>query len=168
MLETIMSNTSTQTTISEQSIFEFEKDFAGSLRCIPMAVRFKLDHCGIKLSLRQWSHFTREDRGQLLNMNCNTPETVVEYRNAIITLIETRAKEHAEDVAVDAHPVWGNSSTVPERLKKHLGLLSLPTLTRDQWAALTPLQRFALFKLTREGHKNENFIPAMREFGILT
>jgi hypothetical protein len=32
---------------------------------------------------------------------------------------------------------------------------------------LTPLQRFALFKLTRPGHSNENFIPAMWEFSIL-
>jgi hypothetical protein len=28
-------------------------------------------------------------------------------------------------------------------------------------------QRFALFKLTRPNHDNDNFIPAMREFGLL-
>ncbi len=40
-----------------------------------------------------------------------------------------------------------------------------PTLT--QWAGLSPLQRFAIFKLTRPGHTNENFVPAMREFGLI-
>jgi len=28
------------------------------------------------------------------------------------------------------------------------------------------LQRFALFKLTRKGHGNRNFLPALREFGL--
>ena len=39
--------------------------------------------------------------------------------------------------------------------------------TVAQWAALSPLQRFAIFKLTRPGHTNENFEPAMREFGLI-
>lgn len=43
-------------------LFDFERDFAGSLRCIPMIARQKLDIIGIKLSLRQWSRFTREER----------------------------------------------------------------------------------------------------------
>lgn len=29
------------------------------------------------------------------------------------------------------------------------------------------LQRFALYKLTRPGHDNDNFLPAMREFGLV-
>ena len=40
-------------------------------------------------------------------------------------------------------------------------------VAEEQWAALAPLQRFALYKLTRPGHKNENFLPAMREFTLL-
>jgi hypothetical protein len=32
---------------------------------------------------------------------------------------------------------------------------------------LSVLQRFALFKLTRPGHDNDNLEPAMREFGLL-
>lgn len=36
-------------------IFEFERDFAVSLRCIPMIARQKLDIVGIKMTLRQWS-----------------------------------------------------------------------------------------------------------------
>ena len=36
----------------------------------------------------------------------------------------------------------------------------------SQWKNLNPLQRFALTKLTRGGHENENFLPALREFGL--
>lgn len=44
--------------------------------------------------------------------------------------------------------------------------MALPP-TATQWAALLPLQRFALVKLARSRHENENFVPAMREFGLL-
>ena len=33
--------------------------------------------------------------------------------------------------------------------------------------ALSPLQRFTLVKLSRAKHDNVNFVPAMREFGLL-
>ena len=36
----------------------------------------------------------------------------------------------------------------------------------EQWHTLSPLQRFALLKLTREGHESANFVPAMAEFGL--
>ena len=54
--------------MDEPQIFDFERDFAGSLRCIPMIVRFKLDSVGVKLSLRQWSRFGHRDRELLLRL----------------------------------------------------------------------------------------------------
>jgi hypothetical protein len=39
-------------------------------------------------------------------------------------------------------------------------------LTLQQWASLTPLQRFALIKLSRSGHENSNFLPALQEFQL--
>ena len=51
---------------TETSIFAFELDFAGTLRCIPMVVRFKLDQAGIKLTLRQWSRLDRAERQDLV------------------------------------------------------------------------------------------------------
>jgi hypothetical protein len=36
----------------------------------------------------------------------------------------------------------------------------------DQWRALSSLKRFTLYKLTRPNHDNDNFIPAMQEFGL--
>lgn len=60
----------------EGQIFAFERDFAGSLRCIPMIVRFKLDLAGVKLSLRQWSQLDRAVRGRLVDQACGTPEEI--------------------------------------------------------------------------------------------
>src|SRR5262245_56356709 len=149
------------------TIFDFELDFAGTLRCIPMAVRFKLDQCGIKLSLRQWSRFTREDRAELLERVCSSPVTSAAYGEYLARLIETRAKQSAEHLPVDTAPVW-NAEQVPDRVASWAESVGVPAPRANQWARLTPLQRFALYKLTRPGHDNDNFVPAMREFGLLS
>ncbi|MEO1182111.1 MAG: nitrate reductase associated protein [Cyanobacteria bacterium J06636_28] len=41
-------------------------------------------------------------------------------------------------------------------------------ISGDAWRSLTPAQRFALIKLSRPSHENRNFIPAMKEFGLVT
>ena len=62
--------------MNDDHLFAFESDFVATLRCVPMAVRLKLDRCEIKLSLRQWSRFTPEDRRRLLAAPCRTPTDV--------------------------------------------------------------------------------------------
>jgi len=74
------------------TIFDFERGFAGSLRCIPMVVRFELDHCGIKLTLRQWAKFTREERARLVDAPCDTTENVNTYGNYLAGRIERERK----------------------------------------------------------------------------
>jgi len=39
--------------------------------------------------------------------------------------------------------------------------------TDAAWSVLAELQRFALIKLTGDNHDNVNFLPAMREFGLV-
>ncbi|MGC3980964.1 MAG: nitrate reductase associated protein [Steroidobacteraceae bacterium] len=151
----------------ELPIFEFEKDFARSLRCIPMAVRYKLDHAGIKLSLRQWCRFNHDDRSQLLTLPCRSTDEIKFYKEKLIELIAVRAHEQAKEVALDMAPEWNDVAAVPQRVCSHAKSLALSPPTQEQWAGLLPLQRFALLKLTRESHDNANFTPAMREFGIL-
>ena len=51
----------------EVQFFDFEAAFVNSLRCVPMIVRYKLDACGIKLSLRAWSQFSLSTRARLVN-----------------------------------------------------------------------------------------------------
>ena len=42
--------------------FGFEADFVDSLRCIPMAVRLRLDVTGVKLKLNEWAKLNQTDR----------------------------------------------------------------------------------------------------------
>jgi hypothetical protein len=148
------------------TVFGFETDFAGTLKCIPMAVRFKLDCCGVKLSLRQWNRFLIEERTVLLHMPCDLPTDVLSYRSTLISLIKERAQENAEEALIDPNPAWNDSTNVPLRIQQHALGLQLPPPSNARWSTLTALQRFALFKLTRPGHDNDNFLPAMREFGL--
>ena len=153
--------------MSEEEIFCFERDFARSLRCIPMAVRLKLDRCGIKLSLRQWNRFLLDDRNLLLKARCSMPSDVDSYRNLLIALVSERTGETATEVEPVDPALWEDWSQVPEMLRSYAADLSLAPPTSQRWGALTPLQRFALLKLTRDSHDNANFIPAMLEFRIL-
>jgi hypothetical protein len=147
-------------------IFHFELDFAGTLRCIPMVVRFKLDQCGIKLSLRQWSRFGRQERAELVVRPCGATGEIQSYKHFLIELIETHAGDQVVEMAAPAHPEWDDTTRVPARLVDYASGLGMTPPTLDLWAAMAPLQRFALFKLTRPGHDNDNFGPAMREFGL--
>jgi molybdenum cofactor guanylyltransferase len=148
-------------------LFEFEKDFVASLRCIPMAVRLKLDQSGIKLSLRQWSRFSREDRAELLNAPCGVPSEVADYRIKLIELVSVRASEIAKDIAVEASPAWRDAARVPGAVISYAESIGIKPPSPEQWSGLRPLERFALLKLTRDSHDNVNFKPAMNEFGLL-
>ena len=148
-------------------IFAFETDFAGALYCIPMVVRRKLDQCGVKVSLKQWNRFTLEERERLVAQGCETAEEVEAYGRYVVSLIEARTHTAAELLEKDPGRDWNDTAQVPARLIDYANNLGVRPPSVAQWAALAPLQRFALFKLTRPGHSNDNFIPAMREFGLI-
>lgn len=146
--------------------FQFEADFIGSLKCIPMLVRMKLDNCGIKLKLTHWNQFSQVERQTLIDLPCATTEQRQTYRKWLQNLIITKTGQPAKELEIDPNPPWLNSTNVPNsietKVQEHNILISL-----EQWSNLNPAQRFALIKLSRPSHENKNFIPALQEFGIL-
>lgn len=146
-------------------MFNFEFDFAGNLQCIPMIVRFNLDQCGIKLSLKQWNRFAQKERVRLIEQLCRTKDEIEEYRSLLTALI-LRTGEAPEEIEVEPMPVWRDVLQVPPRLQAYALDMGIVPPCLDMWRDLTALQRFALFKLTRPGHKNENFLLAMIEFDV--
>ncbi|NDJ19276.1 nitrate reductase associated protein [Myxacorys almedinensis] len=146
--------------------FQFESDFVESLRCIPMQVRFKLDTCGVKLKLHQWNKFNERDRTQLIEMPCSTASEIETYRSQLHQLIQTRTGETASDLPLDLHPDWLEGAIVPESVQTQAQELGF-TIQPSHWANLTPLQRFALIKLSRSNHENKNFLPALKEFSLV-
>ena len=133
-----------------------------------MSVRLKLDQTGVKLSLKQWNKLPEEERRQLVERPCEATLQIESYKRYLISIIQQFTTTPIELMPLDDSPPWADRSVVPLRICDWAGTLGVASPSREQWAALTPLQRFALFKLTRPGHSNENFIPAMREFLILS
>jgi hypothetical protein len=151
-----------------QHIFGFEADFAKDLRCIPMAVRFKLDRCGVKLSLRQWSKMGAANRMRLLAMRCDTAAETETFRTTVVDLATTHCPEAIRWLPVDPAPAWGNSTRVPMDVVRQAASSGISPPSPHCWSRLSTLQRFALLKLARSDHDNHNFVPAMREMQILS
>src|SRR5690349_9548429 len=95
--------------LSTSSVFRFEQEFSATLRCIPMAVRFKLDRCGIKLSLRQWSRFAAVERTRMLRLPCECDDEVNAFRCELEELIRQRSTQPPEYLPVDVQPEWANA-----------------------------------------------------------
>jgi hypothetical protein len=152
---------------TSSEIFAFEKDFAGALYCIPMVVRRKLDLCGVKVSLKQWNKFALDEREHMVAQSCESASEIDAYGRYVVSVIENRTNEPAQLLERDAGAEWNDAMSVPQRVSDYSIERGVEAPTLAQWAALTPLQRFAIFKLTRPGHSNENFVPAMREFGLI-
>ena len=146
--------------------FKFETDFVDSLRCIPMQVRFKLDNCGVKLKLSHWHQFTERERQTLVEMPCITKEECQKYREYLQNLIVEKTGTPAKELSIEENPAWMNEKQIPETTQIKAAESNV-NITVAQWKKLTPLQRFALIKLSRPSHENKNFYPAVQEFGLV-
>ncbi|MEM8641929.1 MAG: nitrate reductase associated protein [Cyanobacteria bacterium P01_G01_bin.54] len=146
-------------------MFQFEADFVNSLRCIPMGVRLKLDTCGVKLKLNHWHSFSLAERQRLVDQPCDTAAAIATYRDTLQALVLAHTGEPAKTLPIESAPPWLNPAEIPAQVQAQAQALNC-SLTLDQWQALRPDQRFALIKLSRPGHENRNFLPAMQEFGL--
>ena len=147
--------------------FKFEEDFVeDNIRCIPMIARFKLDACGIKLKLKEWSSMNDEEKQNMAEYACETEEQIVAYRQYVKTLILFRMSHEAQEMEIDKEPAWAVKNSIPEMVQQKLESLDF-FLETGKWKQLNDLQRFVLVKLSRPGHENKNFPIAMKEFGLL-
>ncbi len=149
------------------SFFEFEQDFVGNLRCIPMTVRHSLDTCGVKLQLEHWNQFTQAERQDLVSWPCANDSEAQAYRDKLQTLVTEKVGKPAKTLDIPTSPPWQSQSEIPEQVQQKFEEQSV-SLSLDQWKSLSELQRFALIKLSRPSHENNNFLPALKEFGLLS
>ena len=147
------------------TFFNFEADFVDSLRCIPMIVRLKLDTCGVKLKLAEWNHFTQPECEQLVKLPCEKSVEINTYKEYVSKLIFQHTQKEGSLLSIDPHPPWLDDREIPATILTKAAEEQVQ-ITLSQWKNLTPLQRFALIKLTRSQHENNNFLPALAEFGL--
>jgi hypothetical protein len=150
---------------SDLTFFQFEADFVESLRCIPMQVRYKLDTCGIKLKLEHWHKFSPAEREQVVTHPCQTAADIAGYRETLQALVAKYFETPVKDLPIDPHPPWQQTAQVPPEVAAQAQQFDT-IIPVTQWTALSPLERFALCKLSRPSHENRNFLPALYEFGL--
>src|SRR5487761_2062241 len=97
--------------------FDFEVDFVDdNIRCIPMCVRFKLDACGIKLQLKEWSKMSVIERNNLASEECTTDKGVQNYREYLKQIIFNHTKNEATELLVEINPEWRKIGEIPQLL----------------------------------------------------
>ncbi len=131
-----------------------------------MQVRLKLDVSGVKLQVSQWQLLSRSERDILADLPCTTDDQLMQFRETVKRMALERSGTPASVLPIEANPPWKDRTVIPARLQEK-ALEFGCALKLEQWAALTSLQRFALIKLVRPGHENRNFVPALREFGLV-
>ena len=145
--------------------FDFEVDFTAELRCIPMAVRRKLDLAGIKLKLQHWSELNDAERLELLAW-ADDPTAIEALRQHLQARSAALSAGQAKDLPQASEEPWQQADQLPERLVASCAQLDLE-LRSGGWADLNELQRFALVKLSHPGHEHRNLPRALAEFGLL-
>jgi len=147
-----------------QTCFGFEAEFTADLRCIPMAVRRKLDLAGVKLKLVHWNGLTAAER-QLLLAWPDRSAAVAELRLWLLVRTAQQTAGVARTLPIACQESWQQQQETPPAVHQACSdqgvLLSNPT-----WAGLSELQRFALVKLSQGGHEHRNLPLALAEFGV--
>ena len=147
-------------------LFGFESELEKSLTYLPLAVRFNLDRCGVKLSLAAWQQLPEDRRRELLSRPCQSEADVAAYRKIVCAFATECTGEEPAIIAVAENPPWADEQ-VPEQLTRAATTMGLSSPSAPQWCRLTSLQRFALIKLSRDGREHRNLGAALREFGLL-
>ena len=148
-----------------QRCFAFEADFTSSLRCIPMAVRRKLDLAGVKLKLVHWSELSEPERHALLAWG-DGPEAIEALREHLLARTAQLSPGVAGSLPRPEQEPWQQTAALPACLQQSCEQLGLQ-IRPGAWGQLDELQRFALVKLSHPGHEHRNLPAALAEFDLL-
>jgi len=99
-------------------------------------------------------------------MACTTAAEAKIYRDFLQKLITEKTGYPPGELAIAPHPAWLDDSQIPDTVREKAREFQIE-ISLEQWQKLPPSQRFALIKLSRPGHENLNFYPALKEFHIV-
>jgi len=89
--------------------FDFEPPQARELVWLPLAVRFKLDQCELRLRLIEWQQIPFDQRTSLLA--CQPGDA---FRQLLLSLVPTAIPTHRSTTPIDKHlPEWAAELDFP-------------------------------------------------------
>jgi hypothetical protein len=146
-----------------RTLFDFETDLYPSLRCIPMATRYKLDRIGIKVSLKAWNQLSPERRRELLHAwPVDTAGERQALHEALSHWLRSVSDEPLRCFSLE-EPPWQDTTRLCAAVEEQSARCQ-PLLTVQEWASLELLERFALVKLATAKHERGRFSGALAEF----
>lgn len=149
-------------------LFDFEIVSSENFKFMPMSVRFNLDRFGLRISLAQWQMLPYADRVLLARFPVDEDRAIEpNFDHALFEMMRTHANMEPEWFTPDAKPAWRDMGVVPDGVLNQCNVARLPPLVLERWAALEPFRRYVLAKLSRKPEGNHDFVPAMREFGLI-
>ncbi len=146
-------------------LFDFEADFSGDLRCLPMAVRRKLDLAGVKLKLVQWHGLSPDERQNLLQWK-DDAHSLGQMGDWLLERSHSLPEGPAKILEPARSCAWQQAALLPGEVALSCAQVGL-NIEAQLWSRLDELQRFALIKLSHPGHEHRNLAKAVHEFGLL-
>jgi hypothetical protein len=146
--------------------FKFEESIYEKLQKVPLSTQFKVDRVGIRLRLKSWNRFSKEERQVLCHLPVRSQGELECYKEYLSSLLRG-LREKIEWLDPPAPSLigaeWENLARIPEVV--YLQALRLKVLLRpEDWIGMDDLERYALYRLSLESSGREWFVKALQEF----
>ena len=142
---------------------DFESDDERALVHIPMAMRYRLDQSGIKLTLKQWQALPMALRHRALELPCDTAAAIDAFQRELAALVKGLLGEDVTRFEVTRPFAWQRGNA-PDELNEALRELHFDALQDDTWRRLSDFQRYVLVVFARPGRISSRLPNAFREF----
>ena len=140
------------------NLFAFEADEFADLHWMPLAFRFRLDACGLKLTLASWQNLPFSERVLLLNSPFEGEDEQMVWAAHLKNALAVRGLEGPTIMER-----WIDPGKIPGDVAEKLEEFDCE-MSAGGWRDLTPIQRHALCKLARGKQANRYLYRAFLEF----
>ncbi len=143
--------------------YGFESSDATSLALIPLSIRYRLDHCAIKLHLQQWQQFTLTERDDLLRSPFACTADVKDWATQITAIVQLRCNCAPDQFIDEATPPWLQMDCWPDEVANRCTQIDMLLPPLQVWQQLAPPHRHALCKIARSRHEYVHLPEALAE-----
>jgi len=143
--------------------FGFERELYSTLSCLPLAVRYKLDSIGIKITIKQWLALDMDDRRAICEKPAGNDEERRLMTDYVCRLIAQRSGEKPSFLSIEQQATALQTRHMPAAIAEQAGSLGYE-LDANRWKMLDEDQRYALLKFAGDDRRRVKFAAALEEF----
>ena len=144
---------------------QFESCEERALVHIPLAMRYRLDQSGMKLTLEQWQALPMALRHRALELPCDSDVEIADFQRELAALVKALLDENVTRFKVTRPFTWQHRSA-PEELNLALRELHCDSVSDEMWRQLDDFQRYVLLAFARPGRVSSRLPKAFAEFHL--